>query len=277
MDPRHPVSDEMRAIIDTELNRIEKKYGVKVIYACESGSRGWGFASINSDYDVRFIYVNHPSHYVRVDNEARDTIEEMVSKELDLAGWSITKTLQLAYKSNPTLLEWLNSPIVYRKVDRDYKLIRDAALKHFIPESSYMHYISMAKQTKMRWLSDEKVRMKKYFYSLRPLLAAIWVRESLEHPPMVFHDLLPLLTDPILYKRIQELVNDKVGATEQDLIDRCPILDQFIDFQLSREKPDFGKYERPDIYALTDLAWHFVDQYKIDTFAKLQGIERRKY
>ncbi|WRQ05579.1 nucleotidyltransferase [Pseudomonas phage 9Ps-7B] len=277
MDQRHPVNDEMRVTINVELDRIEKKYGVKIIYACESGSRGWGFASTNSDYDVRFIYVNHPSHYVRVDNEARDTIEEMVSKELDLAGWSITKTLQLAYKSNPTLLEWLNSPIVYRKVDRDYKLIRDAALKHFIPESSYMHYISMAKQNKMRWLSDEKVRMKKYFYSLRPLLAAMWVRESLEHPPMVFHDLLPLLTDPILYKRIQELVNDKVGATEQDLIDRCPILDQFIDFQLSREKPDFGKYERPDIYALTDLAWHFVDQYKIDTFAKLQGIERRKY
>ncbi|MFO5795321.1 DNA polymerase beta superfamily protein, partial [Klebsiella pneumoniae] len=99
----------------------------------------------------------------------RDSCEETASEPVALAGWSTTKTLLLAYKSNPTLLEWLNSPIVYRKVDRDYKLIRDAALKHFIPESSYMHYISMAKQNKMRWLSDEKVRMKKHFYSLPPL------------------------------------------------------------------------------------------------------------
>ncbi|BEG72522.1 nucleotidyltransferase domain-containing protein [Pseudomonas phage BRkr] len=274
MDPRHPVSDEMRATVNAELDRIERKYGVKIIYACESGSRGWGFASTNSDYDVRFIYVNHPSHYVRVDNEGRDTIEEMVSKELDLAGWNITKTLQLAYKSNPTLLEWLNSPIVYRKNQWDYDLIRSYAIKHFIPESSFMHYISMAKQTKMRWLSDDKVRMKKYFYALRPLLAALWVETSREHPPMVFHELLPILSDPTLYKRIQELVNAKVGATEQDLVDRCPVLDRFIDFHLAKEKPNFGEYERPDIYRLSELAWHFVDQYKFDTFQLLHGTEK---
>ncbi|MFO5695585.1 DNA polymerase beta superfamily protein, partial [Klebsiella pneumoniae] len=78
MGQRHPVNDEMRVTINVELDRIEKKYGVKIIYACESGSRGWGFASTNSDYDVRFIYVNHPSHYVRVYNETRETFIEKV-------------------------------------------------------------------------------------------------------------------------------------------------------------------------------------------------------
>ena len=41
--------------IRENLDAIEKKYDVKILLAVESGSRAWGFASPDSDYDVRFI------------------------------------------------------------------------------------------------------------------------------------------------------------------------------------------------------------------------------
>ena len=39
----------MRALIAEKLADIERQHQVTVLYACESGSRGWGFASPDSD------------------------------------------------------------------------------------------------------------------------------------------------------------------------------------------------------------------------------------
>ena len=40
------------------LAQVEAERNVRVLFACESGSRAWGFASRDSDYDVRFLYVH---------------------------------------------------------------------------------------------------------------------------------------------------------------------------------------------------------------------------
>ena len=42
--------------IDNVLKDIERKHGIRIIYAVESGSRAWGFDNDDSDYDIRFIY-----------------------------------------------------------------------------------------------------------------------------------------------------------------------------------------------------------------------------
>jgi len=110
----HPVEPAMRTQILECLNRLEAEHDVKVLFACESGSRGWGFASPDSDYDVRFIYVNRLPWYLTVEQH-RDVIEQPISGDLDVNGWDLRKTLQLLRQSNPTLLEWLRSPIVYRE------------------------------------------------------------------------------------------------------------------------------------------------------------------
>ena len=44
----------MRDAIATAITDIEHQHEVRVLYAAESGSRAWGFASPDSDYDVRF-------------------------------------------------------------------------------------------------------------------------------------------------------------------------------------------------------------------------------
>ena len=97
--------------IDEELEAIESQNNVKILYACESGSRAWGFPSKDSDYDIRFIYIHRTEWYLRVDNSRlRDVIEKPIDDELDVSGWELRKALILFKKSNPAFIEWLNSP-----------------------------------------------------------------------------------------------------------------------------------------------------------------------
>ena len=102
----------MEKLIYKKLQEIEQQENVKILLAVESGSRAWGFASPDSDYDVRFIYVRPKEEYLRLD-KVRDVIELPIDNILDINGWDIQKTLRLLYKSNPTLFEWFSSPIVY--------------------------------------------------------------------------------------------------------------------------------------------------------------------
>src|SRR3954468_4332579 len=102
----------MKIEIQNKLKQIEEHYKVKVLYACETGSRAWGFPSPDSDYDVRMIYVHEPDWYLSL-SEGKDAIEAM-DGDLDVTGWDFRKCLRLLWKSNGTLLERIQSPIVYR-------------------------------------------------------------------------------------------------------------------------------------------------------------------
>lgn len=117
--PSEPMSKISKLVLDAvlqQLHEIEVKHGVRVLYACESGSRAWGFASADSDYDVRFIYVHPQEWYLSIDLEdKRDVIEAPIDGKLDISGWDLRESLKLYRKSNPVLLEWLGSPIVYKE------------------------------------------------------------------------------------------------------------------------------------------------------------------
>ena len=100
--------------IQEQLREIEKRENVCILHAVEYVSRAWGFASPDSDYDVRFIYVRPVEEYLRFD-EPRDVIEWQLDEVLDINGWDLKKALRQFYKGNATLFEWSNSPVVYRK------------------------------------------------------------------------------------------------------------------------------------------------------------------
>jgi predicted nucleotidyltransferase len=108
MDAQHPIAPAMRDEIQTRLAAIESEHGVRVLYACESGSRGWGFASPDSDYDVRFIYAHPLPWYLSVEPQ-RDVIELPISGDLDINGWELRKALKLLKSGNAPLMEWWDS------------------------------------------------------------------------------------------------------------------------------------------------------------------------
>ena len=179
----HPVSPDVRETILAHLDAIEREHEVTVLYACESGSRGWGFASPDSDYDVRFVYVHRRGWYLTVE-PGRDVIELPISGELDINGWDLRKALKLLHNSNPVLLEWLRSPIVYRQHAALAPRLAALCVRHLSPERAYHHYLSMARKNCREHLLGEVVRYKKYLYVLRPLLAARWIRAGRGAPPM---------------------------------------------------------------------------------------------
>lgn len=233
----HPVSDAMRGTILGVLHELETRHDVHVLYACESGSRGWGFASPDSDYDVRFIYVHRLPWYLSVDAQ-RDVIEQPISGELDVNGWDLRKALQLLRRSNPVLMEWLRSPIVYREDSLVMPRLRALAEAGFSALRGHHHYLAMARRNCREHLQADEVRYKKYLYVLRPLLAARWIREhGGAAPPMRFADLVQATLgrpqDAPLVAEINRLLEVKMRSGEAATSPRWTGLQAFIDSELA--------------------------------------------
>jgi len=230
----HPIQPEVRARIVEALEQIEAEHQVKVLFACESGSRGWGFASPDSDYDVRFVYVHKLPWYLTV-HAPRDVIELPISDELDVSGWELRKALQLLRKSNPTLLEWLDSPVVYREDAAFAERMRRFVPEFFSGQGVRHHYLSMAKKNFRGYLQGESVRLKKYLYVLRPLLAVRWIDGGRGMPPMRFADLAQAtVDDAALAHEINRLLEIKMRAGEAEYSARWPAIHDFIAAELAR-------------------------------------------
>ncbi len=202
----------MEELIKSKLEEIEKRENIKILHSVESGSRAWGFASPDSDYDVRFIYVRPKEFYLRLD-KTRDVIEWQLDDTLDINGWDISKALSLLYKSNPTLFEWNSSPIVY-KTTKEWETIATIINKYFVAKSGLYHYLSTAKSNYCEYLKGETVRFKKYFYVLRPLLACKWIIAEGTPPPMLFSELMDKYLDEAIKPDVLNLLDLKMNNPE---------------------------------------------------------------
>ena len=174
----------MKDTIQKELAQIEQTQNVRILLAVESGSRAWGFASPDSDYDVRFIYVRPKDAYLRLQKH-RDVIELPINDALDINGWDLTKTLRLLHKSNPTLFEWGASPIVYLETDFAARF-KSVMGRYFSSKRGLYHYIHMAAGNYREYIKGDMIKAKKYFYVLRPVLACRWILDKGSPPPMLF-------------------------------------------------------------------------------------------
>lgn len=241
----HPIAPAVRQRVIQALADIEVAHDVSVLYACESGSRGWGFASPDSDYDVRFLYVHRLPWYLAVEPR-RDVIELPISDELDVGGWELRKTLRLLRRANPVLLEWLDSPVIYRQHEAWAGEIRDLAAQWFSPQRGRYHYLAMAHRNFRGYLQGESVRLKKYLYVLRPLLAARWIERGLGQPPMRFADLAGyLVTDEALRVEINALLAIKMRSGEAEYSPRWPGIHAFVESELARTAVD-ADYKKPE-------------------------------
>lgn len=196
-----------------ELRRLEKEESVRVLYAVESGSRAWGFASMDSDWDVRFIYVHNLKWYLSI-KDKKDSLERMLEGGLDLSGWEGSKALKMFKVSNPPLMEWLESPMVYVEETDFAESLRNLGKEFFLGKSAMYHYLAMARNNWKSYFGGDKVKVKKYFYVLRPVLACEWIRTRGQMAPMEFDKLLELVEGGNLKNRIIELLEQKRSGKE---------------------------------------------------------------
>jgi len=217
------VQTTVREEILRRLKRAEAEHGVRVLYACESGSRAWGFASPDSDYDVRFIYAQDRDWYLSFDVErCRDVIEYPIVDDIDCSGWDIRKALYLFTRTNGALLEWLHSPITYLERGSMANDLRCLAPRSVNATALCYHYSHMARGNAREYLFNDKVRLKKYFYVLRPLLAIRYIEHGKGIPPVGFEALVEAVAPDEIRASIVALLKLKRNTEELGLGDPIP-------------------------------------------------------
>jgi predicted nucleotidyltransferase len=215
----------MKEKILNKLKEIELQKGVEILYAVESGSRAWGFASPDSDYDIRFIYKHEVDYYLSL-WEKPDVIEFMTEDDLDGSGWDLRKTVKLLAKSNAPLLEWLFSPVVYYENEAFAKQMRELAKTCFSPIACLHHYLGTTKNF-MDVCEQEEVKLKSYFYALRTALAGKWIIENNSFPPVDFMELLPIAPQNI-QEKVKELMQLKANQHESYLHPKEIVITNFL-------------------------------------------------
>jgi predicted nucleotidyltransferase len=264
----------VRERIQAELRRIEKEEDVRVLLAVESGSRAWGFASTDSDWDVRFVYLRRPEWYLTV-RPGRDVLEYPITTGLDVSGWDFRKALGLFAKSNPPLLEWLRSPILYVESGSAAERLRILASEFYRPRACLHHYLHMAEGNFRSYLQGERVRPKKYFYVLRPVLACQWIERRDDFPPIEFERLVEAeLQDPELREAVRALLEEKRSGAELDEGPRIPVINTFLEERIAHYReitedvprglaPGFDRLDALFRHALGE-AWGATDPLRSD-------------
>ncbi|MEI8365657.1 MAG: nucleotidyltransferase domain-containing protein [Parachlamydiaceae bacterium] len=195
-------------VIKSKICELENTHDIRILFACESGSRAWGFPSPDSDYDARFIYVHSQDWYLSI-HERRDVVELPVDKMLDINGWDLRKVLRLVQKHNAAIYEWIQSPIVYAANDVFVKKFWEVAAAYFSPKATMHHYLSSAKKYYEECVVDDMIKLKKLLYCIRVVLAGLWVAQHKTIPPMELDQLLKITEDQSVVVKVRELVDLK--------------------------------------------------------------------
>lgn len=213
----------MREKIIENLRRLEKEKDIRILLAVESGSRAWGFSSPDRDYDVRFIYVHKPDWYLSVFPK-KDVIERMSEDHIfDLSGWELRKTLQLLYKSNPNLSDWLLTDKIYIAEPEFLAEIRELQSRYYNPIQAMYHFLNIAIKHEEKYLRKNGYTLKRFLYFLRGLLACEYIQDQRAHPPVAFEKLVEAtVKDQSLKQEISRIIELKRISKESDkmLVDK---------------------------------------------------------
>lgn len=209
----------MDSIIKEFLKKQEKRKGLEILFACESGSRAWGFSSPNSDWDIRFIYKYPRDKYLGI-QDFKDAYDIQISAmELDFGGWDVKKAAGLLKNYNGALVEWLHSPVIY--IDsRPAEVLRELAPKYFNAKAALSHYLNLAKGINKRYIEgQDQFSIKKLLYIIRPLASAEYIINFNKQPPTLFEETLLHIDEPKdVINDIWSLVKRKRKSKELDFM-----------------------------------------------------------
>jgi len=245
----------MKKEIQKLLKDLEKKNKIKILFAVENGSRAWRMESEDSDYDVRFVFKKELKKYISIEqpndviNASFDNSFKPCNPEgalIDISGFDIFKILKLLLTSNPTVIEWLNSDIIYH--GKQNKVLKHFAINNFNPIALYYHYKSLSKNNYLKYIkTGQHVTGKKYLYTFRGLINSKWVEVKNTIPPIRFTEALEKIDKIIpnsVLKDIKDLIELKKKGFEKDKIKNNYYLDKYIESFL-KEEPKIKQKENP--------------------------------
>ncbi|MEH7886981.1 nucleotidyltransferase domain-containing protein [Bacillus sp. JJ1609] len=225
----------MRQQIIEVLKRIELEYDVKILFACDAGSRALGFADHDSDYDIRFIYVHKLDWYLSIDQKKdvlevpkQDALSIEINPLLDMSGWELTKTLRLYRKSNPSLIEWLQSKEIYLQQYSTIEKMKAMTGNIFSAKSFIIHHINIAKRNFDMCLGKKEGNIKLYLYILRSILTGRWIEKYGSVPPVEFQELIQIITPGRVKEAALKLLSAKLAGDQHYNDLDLTIIDDFI-------------------------------------------------
>ncbi|WP_066804398.1 nucleotidyltransferase domain-containing protein [Moraxella oblonga] len=242
-------------IIDV-LHTTCQNHTITPLHAIESGSRAWGFASPDSDYDVRLVYHHHPDWYLQI-YHGKDTFEfinhQLFDVPFDIGGWDIKKVLTHIHKSNAVIFEWINSPIVYHSNSDFIQSIKSIQYDFFNPQSVYHHYQGLAKKSMLDLDLNSPIKLKKWCYLIRALLASLWIDDYQSIPPVLMSEMFILL-DKHDTNQIKEVLTIKQSYDENHLYQLSPSLQKFtISLYQNTQNMIFTQKPKGDVDVLDKL------------------------
>ncbi|KAB2332297.1 nucleotidyltransferase domain-containing protein [Cytobacillus depressus] len=264
----------MEAHIKQVIKQLERDYDMKVLYACEAGSRAWGLSSKNSDYDVRFIYVQRKNWYLSIDQKRdtleipnRDPISMLLDDRLDLSGWELSKALRLYRKSNPSIFEWLSSKLVYSESYSTIEKMRQMEPSIFSPVVCFHHYLNMGKRNFRDCLHSKEPNVKKYINALKPIFSVKWIELHRTFPPIEFQALLDQFNLPDeLNEAITHLIKSKLTTTEWNRDIDLDVINQYLESELRNLESRAKTMHKEIVDPTTEL-----DQLFRDTLIEVWG------
>ena len=179
----------MKERILTLLHDMEKKHGIRILMAVSYGSRSFGYASAESDWDVRFIYIHQPEWYFSI-AKTEDSVKLMLDDEnIDMEGYDLKKALTLLAKTNPNESDWLHAKD-YLIVDNDFlKAMHAFEAQCYNLHHAMFHFYSISLKHNQRYL-EKKVTLKRFVYYMRGLLSCRWLEQYGSHPPVIVDELI---------------------------------------------------------------------------------------
>ena len=232
----------MKQEIDKIFNSIEEK----PLFYIESGSRLWGIASPDSDYDARGFHIKSKQQYYDF-RKHRDIIEVM-DGDFDFVSYDIDKMFGLLAKSNPTVFEWVRADIIYLNTLPDWKIFQQQVVSNFDFKSLFHHYLSLAKGNISLMETGRKFTYKTAFYCIRGLLSAELASKKIV-PALLISDLFNQFNDNnavlIIAKESLERKREKKEKEEVQESDKATILFAIKDYTLLLEKNVLEKSNNP--------------------------------
>jgi len=237
--------------------KLEKQHGIKILFCVENGSRAWNMESANSDYDVRFVYIRKQEDYLSIIKTsdiisgAYDEKGKPCEKEgciIDVEGFDIYKYLRLIMASNPTVLEWIYSSIIYYgEIPMDLKSIVE---KHVNFNTLRYAYMSLAINNYEKYIkSKNEITFKRYLYTMRGIVNAKIVVAKKEIPPVDFEVGVLLLECswrkiiPIeVTRRLRDIIDMKKKGLEKNKVKSEMLLDNYIKSVLDDERLNRGQH-----------------------------------
>jgi predicted nucleotidyltransferase len=153
-----------------EIDNLFKEIEEKPLFYLESGSRLWGIASPDSDFDVRGFHLQSKKQYF--DYKKHRDIIEVMDGDFDFVSYDIDKMFGLLVKSNPTVFEWIRANIIYFNELPEWKTFQQNVITNFDFKALFYHYISLAKGNINLMETGKKFTYKTAFYCIRGLLSA---------------------------------------------------------------------------------------------------------